>query len=76
MRWFGEAEVLAKAGTPVRRRSWLSDGGLVGKRIVYAAGAGTTRAVAVVRNGTAEGVVESGAFTSPDFLADDWEAVG
>lgn len=58
----------------MRRRSWLADGGLVGKRIVFSAGAGTERAVGIVRNGTSEGVVTTTAFVAADFQADDWEA--
>jgi hypothetical protein len=74
MLWFGAAEVIAKAGTPVRRRAWLADGGLIFKRIVFVSGAGTTRAVAVVRSsGSSEEVVRTTTFSSADFLADDWE---
>jgi hypothetical protein len=74
MKWHGEAEVLAMAGTPVRRRAWLADGGLIFKRIVFVSGAGTTRAVAVVRSsGSSETVATPTSFSSADFLADDWE---
>ena len=72
MTWW-DAEPLARAGTPVRRSSWLQDGGLLTKRIVYSAGAGTTRAVAMQRNATSETLIINTAFTAADFLADDWE---
>lgn len=42
-----EAKALARAGTPVRRSIWASN-----RRLVYTAGGGSTRAVAVIETVT------------------------
>lgn len=68
-----DAKPLAQAGRPVRRRAWIGSTGE--PRIVYVAGAGTTRAVAVYRSAGADDVVTTATFAAADRLADDWEAV-
>lgn len=68
-----QVQAVAKAGSPVRRAAW--SGASSGARIVYVAGAGTTRAVAVYRSAGADDVVTAATFAAADRLADDWEAV-
>lgn len=76
MTWWDE-EARALAGTVVRRRSWLADAAQATKQIVFVAGAGTQRAVAVVRSsGVADAVVTPTTFGAADYLGDDWEEVG
>ena len=70
-----EAEPFARSGVPVRRAAWSSDASLSGTTIVFSAGAGTTRAVAVFQRGGSEAVERADKFGAADFLADDWELV-
>lgn len=70
MTWLA-AQPLAKAGTPVRRRAWIGTTG--DPRVLYVAGAGTTRSVAVYRSSGVDTVVTATTFSSVDRLADDWE---
>ena len=72
MTWW-DAEIIARGGVPVRRRAWLAATATAGQRVVYVAGAGTTRAVAVMRNGATETVVTTATWGVADFNADDWE---
>lgn len=72
MTWW-DAEIIAEGGVPVRRRAWLTATATAGQRVVYVAGAGTTRAVAVMRNGATETVVSASTWGTTEFAADDWE---
>jgi hypothetical protein len=74
MTWW-QIEPLARAGAAVRRRSWLTTTTLSGWTILYVAGAGTERAVAVRRAAGVDTIVTAVIFSSADFLADDWEVV-
>jgi len=65
MPWFGGAEISAEAGIPVWRKGWAA----AAKHVVYTAGAGTVRAVAVRENGN---VVTPDDFGAGEFLAEDW----
>jgi len=64
MTWW-EVEPMAKLGVPVRRSSWPAT-----RSLVFKAGAGTTRAVAVLQNGSVESVYS---FRAAEFQADDWQ---
>lgn len=66
MTWW-DVEPLAKVGVPVRRTVWPTT-----KSVVFSAGAGTERAVAVLRNGASETVLASTDFALAEFTADDW----
>jgi hypothetical protein len=72
MTWW-QIEPFARAGEAVRRRSWLTTVTLSGWTILYVAGAGTERAVAVRRAAGVDTIVTAAIFASADFLADDWE---
>ena len=72
MTWW-DAEIIARGGVPVRRRAWLSVTATAVQRVVYVAGAGTTRAVAVMRNGAVETLISSASWGAAEFDADDWE---
>lgn len=68
MNW-PDAESLARAGVPVRRTLWP-----LGRTLVYAPGAGTVRAVAVIAEAGVIAVVRAGQFTQAEFEAEDWVA--
>jgi len=72
MTWWA-AEPLARGGVTVRRRAWLASTPLRLNRVVYVAGAGTSRSVAVMRNGTIEAIITPAVFGVSEFAADDWE---
>jgi hypothetical protein len=74
MTWW-QIQTLAREGATVRRRSWLASTTTSGWQILYVAGAGTERAVAVRRAAGVDAVVTAAIFASADFLADDWEVV-
>lgn len=57
---WAEAEIIARGGVAVRQRAWLTDPRFVNSSIVYSAGAGSTRAVAVFRKNGTEVVVRPG----------------
>ena len=67
--WWDGAELLARSGLWVRRKSW-TDGT---RRIRYEAGAGTVRGVAVLRSSAvATRAVLADEFGTAEFCASDW----
>lgn len=62
-----QVEQAAQAGMPVRRASWPAT-----RTLLFSRGAGTTLAVAVLRNGATENVLRSTDFTVMEYAADDW----
>lgn len=70
---FSAALLLMRAGVAMRRRAWQADVNRYGSSIVFIAGAGTTRAVAVQRLAGAETIVTAALVTADDMRADDWE---
>lgn len=77
MNW-SDVEIIARGGVPVRKRAWLAATATAGQRVVYVAGAGTTRSVAVMRNGATETVIRAwgtgaGEWGVAEFDGDDWE---
>jgi hypothetical protein len=66
MPWWGGAWESALAGQWVRRAAWPD----ITQAVRYAAGAGTTRAVAVRESGNR---VSTADFGAAEFLAEDWE---
>lgn len=72
MTWW-QIESLARAGVTVRRASWAT--GTSARTLSFQSGAGSDRAVAVIREGAEERVSTTLDFTSEDFLASDWQTV-
>jgi hypothetical protein len=70
---FWSALPYLRAGAAVRRKVWATSSSLIGGRIVFLAGAGTTRAVAVWRRNGVDAVVTPLTVTADDLRADDWE---
>lgn len=69
--WWGVIDAAARAGDPVRRAAWLA-AAQPSRIVVYAAGAGTARAVGVSESGT---VITPDLFSAAEFLATDWQLV-
>lgn len=69
MTW-ADVEAVARFGTEVRRASWPTT-----KRLTFVAGGGTSREVAVMRNGSVETVLTTEDFGVVEQTADDWRPV-
>jgi hypothetical protein len=70
-----QALPLARSGALIRRAAWESDSTLRTQRIACVTGAGTTRAIFVLRQAGVDTVVTAAIVGQADFLADDWEVV-
>ena len=67
MTWW-QVEELARFGVAVRRTAWPTN-----KSVTYSAGRGTTRAVAVLREGPTETIITADQFGAAEYQADDWQ---
>jgi hypothetical protein len=57
----------------MRRAAWNATPALLGGSVLFVAGAGTERAVAVWRQAGVDTVVDATRITAADQQADDWE---